>query len=100
MKGSCGGSANGETVPAVGDPDLVLTDLAGPSASPRNPSPASLVTDSEQQSRCLCGKKAAPDICLAVGSRVCSQIWLESPGGRGGQLAGCVTSNLIMGQMG
>lgn len=79
--------------------------LGSTHASPRNASLASLsrlalVTDWEQQSRCSCGKQAAPDICPAVGRPVCSLMGLEFPGGRGRQLTGCVTANLITGRWG
>lgn len=46
---------------------------------PRNPSPCwseppALGSLWEQQSRCLCGKETAPNICPAVGRCVCVQI--------------------------
>lgn len=44
------------------EPRPALRNVAQTTA-PGNPSLASLLTGSEQQSRCLCGRLAAPDIC-------------------------------------
>lgn len=46
--------------------------------APGTPSPASLVTGSEQQSRCLRGRPAAPDICPAGGEHVSTESEEES----------------------